>query len=861
MARSRVPDGFNGDWLDAAQKSAKLAPALSTCGIFTQVDYLTGRLSLSDSIRRHIDTFRLRYLLEHTAPGENDLLIEAFAPTPDEFRCIPASTLHVGVRSTNCLQRAGLQTIGEIVDVGTAGLSKLTNCGETTIVEIRDAIRMSAVQWLERSQVLESAIDDVSAAPTTVGPVTRRTSESLDNFRLRHCLDHTAPGERNVPIEAFASAPDKFRCIPASTLNLGVRATNCIQHARLQTIGAIADLGTTGLLDLPNCGKTTVAEIRDAMRMSAVQWLERSQGFESGVNDLTAAPAAVSPPSPRASESLEQGLRASLGSLSPKVRSIVERRLGLVGSVETLEQIGKDSLVTRERIRQIESRAYKAIRSRAPWARQLGKVLQRVLEIRLEPAWLILAPTFDPFFEGFDYGEVALARVIEVFGDGYAHCFRVAGALIMASIKAEKFEQMRQAFQEEVRALLEKRPTQFQIEILAESMCINAGARELHRELYLSFQPLYRFAQPPDSSDLVLVAYGRGTEQMVREILEESAVPLHYSEIHQRLVSKGREDLEIRRVHSSLGQPGVFLFGRGTYGLRRHMNATDDEVKEMKEIAEEVMLAGDPDRQWHAQEILEAMPPEFQLVGGDLTAYQLYIALSDSTRVRSLNRMVWVVESSEYRHSGDRIDVAQACAALLREAGRPLTRSEIRHQLKDWRGTGRHFQIHNSEEIISLSPGLWGLRERDLPLNHQEIAESLACLQRRLAEDGVSIHLSEMKGKLREGGLKFAEAINEYWIFSLVGTDSRFRVFHGGYVGLSTWEKSRRFTAQSAARELSQAGIEPRPISEFIELLKGLIGRPIGRADAASALREAGFEFNHETDTWQMTPEDDDQGM
>jgi hypothetical protein len=105
--------------------------------------------------------------------------------------------------------------------------------------------------------------------------------------------------------------------------------------------------------------------------------------------------------------------------------------------------------------------------------------------------------------------------------------------------------------------------------------------------------------------------------------------------------------------------------------------------------------------------------------------------------------------------------------------------------------------------------------------------------------------------------LKLVEDIDEYWIFSLVGMDSRFRIFHGGYIGLSTWETSRRFTAQSAARELNRTILEPRRIHDLVENLSDLIQRPIGRADATSALREAGFEFNNETDMWRATPDDE----
>ena len=52
-----------------------------------------------------------------------------------------------------------------------------------------------------------------------------------------------------------------------------------------------------------------------------------------------------------------------LSDLSPKERKILELRHGLIdGVTHTLEEVGKEFGVTRERIRQIEAKAHEKIR-------------------------------------------------------------------------------------------------------------------------------------------------------------------------------------------------------------------------------------------------------------------------------------------------------------------------------------------------------------------------------------------------------------------------------------------------------------------------------------------------------------------
>ena len=60
-------------------------------------------------------------------------------------------------------------------------------------------------------------------------------------------------------------------------------------------------------------------------------------------------------------------LRQALERLDPRLRNVIERRFGLTdGNPQTLEKIGQELGITRERVRQLETRALKELRRTAP---------------------------------------------------------------------------------------------------------------------------------------------------------------------------------------------------------------------------------------------------------------------------------------------------------------------------------------------------------------------------------------------------------------------------------------------------------------------------------------------------------------
>ena len=60
-------------------------------------------------------------------------------------------------------------------------------------------------------------------------------------------------------------------------------------------------------------------------------------------------------------------LDAALGRIEPRLRELLERRFGLAGHhAQTLDEIGRSLGVTRERVRQLETRAFRVLRATAP---------------------------------------------------------------------------------------------------------------------------------------------------------------------------------------------------------------------------------------------------------------------------------------------------------------------------------------------------------------------------------------------------------------------------------------------------------------------------------------------------------------
>jgi RNA polymerase sigma factor (sigma-70 family) len=88
---------------------------------------------------------------------------------------------------------------------------------------------------------------------------------------------------------------------------------------------------------------------------------------DSSVADLIADPSADEPEAETADRARSTELLDALAKLQPRQRRVVIERFGLDGvRPRTLEEVGRNLGITRERVRQLEARALRELRAVAP---------------------------------------------------------------------------------------------------------------------------------------------------------------------------------------------------------------------------------------------------------------------------------------------------------------------------------------------------------------------------------------------------------------------------------------------------------------------------------------------------------------
>ena len=147
---------------------------------------------------------------------------------------IPVTDFELSVRSRNCLQKMGVNTLGDLTRTSEQELLASKNFGETSLVEIRE---MLVAKGLELGQFSHERREDEPAYDP----------ESL------------SPDERAML--------DR----PISDLNLSVRARKCMVRLGLTTVGELVSRTGDDLLECKNFGVTSLNEVREKLTLQSLK--------------------------------------------------------------------------------------------------------------------------------------------------------------------------------------------------------------------------------------------------------------------------------------------------------------------------------------------------------------------------------------------------------------------------------------------------------------------------------------------------------------------------------------------------------------------------------------------------------------
>lgn len=647
--------------------------------------------------------------------------------------------------------------------------------------------------------------------------------ERLGKFRFEYRCGGMVGAESIF--DHLENAPPWMLNLPVSILMLSTRSTNVMSAKNIVLIGDLARYGSGEVLKFQNLGRKSFLEIGQKLLaiLSGGPNAPLSRPYVFGIQPrpedvdrplLEAIPEGMYP----AVSGFKQALDYALGILKPTQRKIIELRMGANAEPMTLHQVGEEMGVTRERIRQIEAKAIPLIQKLPYWDGQLYEKLVSMLDNRRESLPFEGIEILDPWFEGIGNSRTVFEYVIENFLHKPFYLIEHGHLFYLSDIKPTEWLEVCKAARKMVEGMVGKRVAESDLRQLVEGLLIGGG-ESLREELWEEATKHAHFANG------CLVSYGFGTDHLVRAILEGSERPLHYTEVLQILLKQG-EDTDIRRAQNCCANVGLMM-GRGIYGMQRHFNLTENEIKGLIDEVESLIASGEVDRQWHTRELCDYLEENNLDLEGRVNHYILNVALKQSKMLNYLGRMVWGTVASGAKNTANRLDIHQAIISVLMEAHRPLTTEGIKERLLEERGLNCYFQIQPEGDLVRLGQGYWGLMNRDIPFSGGSLDALISTMERVLRVKGKGIHSSEIKDVLTPIFPIASKVEDPFTFFGIAQKYPQFALAKGQYLYLAEWKTPRRYNmTEAVVRVLKDAGSIGLTIEEAMQRVSILIERP-----------------------------------
>ncbi|MCY4178468.1 MAG: hypothetical protein OXD32_08270, partial [Endozoicomonadaceae bacterium] len=616
----------------------------------------------------------------------------------------------------------------------------------------------------------------------------------FDIFRFHYYLPQI---NRNTdPQSIIQILPKFFLNSDVGAIDMPVRVRNVLFSEGIKKISDLSNISTTKMLMWPNFGKKSLRDLCRSL-INAVSYFSSSiDYFKPGTSCLPYQ--VFNLPQEEQSEddnvdyqlklvssiSLKVHFQDALDSLNENDRIILEYRTGFNGEIWSLQDVGDLVGLTRERVRQIQSRCVSRIMGLEHWHDCIVYKIEQILINRTTPLYLEILEVEDHWFNGFMGNYPHLASIIELFSKNKIFVIKINSANVITRITAREWDEVVSTLRKNLHDKADEEVwTRQDIEILFWTKLSQKAAEELLPLLWAKFERNLQFAS--EDSNAKLVGFGKSAETAISIVLSKAEKPLHYSEIAKRATEVYGKPVNERLVHNALPKLGANLYGRGVYGLSHHNPIPDSICESLRSIVSEIIQDGPLDKQWHCKEIISQIKEQFPAIAipKELDHYILNIILGNVGNIISLNRMIWA-RSDSGQSVDDRVDIANAFTKILEDNGGPLKGKELKVRLNKIRGLIENHQIQPNDRMIQIGPDYWGLVDRDIGGSKSTIEEKLNSLHEILNKRQKGIHISEVETHI-EVSDNSSEIPSAYALLNLAQRDNRFYLGRSMYVGLS----------------------------------------------------------------------------
>lgn len=699
---------------------------LPTPDLRSEDPVLAAQALLRERCLLYVAATRARDELYVTATGAPSALLGALlAPRastpPPQPATAPAgldtlvTALPLPSRMLSFLERKGIRTVAELAALSPRALMDERNLGRGTIAQTRALLEpLLGRSWEDAGEPVEVDV--------------RRAALAGSWNQVRLHLDEAQ------------------RATPLANMELPARVRTLVDRDQLRTLGDLASRDTQALNE-GGVGRVSVKDLAAAIGAH----FERAEA-ERAIADL----------------GLIEGLKAMVQQEEPMLRIILTRRAGIGGEAQTLQELGDTFGVSRERIRQLETRVATGIRRRQ-YAREVERRVGKALE---NGACLLSDLATDAWWAQAEDLATVVAYVVDDLCS-VAHVVEWDGDLWLSRSKSSAVTTTCAETEEAAR----------KVTLPAPLSAFDAVQEKLRTTMGATFAD--RFAQDLRSKLKVesvggeprVVAFGDTKGAEILGLLRASPVPLNIDDLTVRMGSRVKVPEE------------ALYFAPRTIGLEQHFEDFDRWRAELVPAARKVIEAAGPSRQWTCSELLDELREERALPEW-MNAFRLASLIRRSDALVYLGRLRVVLPGGEENRT--RVFVHEATEQILRDAGGPVTKEDLLAKLHARVGfSGLTLQaVLIKPHFVKVDDDRIGLLDRDVEGGPAAIAEALDQLESVLDRRGRGLsafHAHEEVRGLSKAHAQWTVALT----MSLVRTDTRFRTSLSGAVGLSGWESTR----------------------------------------------------------------------
>jgi RNA polymerase sigma factor (sigma-70 family) len=759
---------------------------------------------------------------------------------PEHYAIMPIDILKLSVRATHVLETHKVYILKDFNNIDYETLFRTKNCGIKTVHEIVESLHKFIISnGLELAKVNDTAILEIENwynsqldTPSFSTLIEKYNIKSENDFLLvRETIDDkdiiALDSQRfkyYLNMQPNLELKQLLYIIPNWVLSTNVefipfkaKVQNSFKDHKIDIVRDLCSVNISEIKNWRSFGATSLKNIIDTLIEFSFkeQMFPTSYATEDQIEDkITRIP-------------LLDHIENSLRELDDNERNILELRLGYKSQKNTLEEVGEKLGVTRERIRQIEKKAYDKLINYNYWDDVLIDKIGRMLFNRKVPLYVSMLEVEDYWFEGCSEKQDFIAELIYRISEKRFSILNF-GEPIISKITQDLFFSLLNELLKDIDNITSEHFTKDDLNLMLEEKLTAYDCNDLNDIFMVELENKLHFRHCEVTNEDYLVGVGSGFKVRLLSLLQEYDTPMHYSEITQKFNQRYNCSCSERAIHSKFGiYPDFKLFGRGIYGIVDHLCLNEGQQNYIIAECEKLIEQNNINKQWSCHELLNLFPDRTFIHSVGLDKYKLDIILQKSLKINSMGRQIWVHTECQECISQSRLEIESTCIQILQTKGSTLPTDSLLEEVKKIRGFGEFLILQPNKSYTRVAPNLWGLVERDFPIANEDKINLLNKLWGVLKDLGFCLLIEEIKEFLEIETCQGYKKLTNYMIYSLANLDERFKPFRGNFIGLAEWSNNKRFTFSSAVSKVVNNMTLPMTTEEIQKQVEPLVMRKV----------------------------------